>query len=239
MHNIVQAAILGSRYNRRELARRAGVSPSTVTRIEKGDIDPTLGMATRILAAAGLQLPAHPEPLSDITALKAARRILDTTDRDTRTPEMEETLIRWASPDGTPHPRQLAKEAAAAAPPPLRPGVITTTSDWGFLRICSAAAATRKGWAVSGAPAAGRIGAPAQDGPLILYVEEPSRVASIIGRPGSSAVDVILLPFDGSSESGAWNDEGVVWADPIQIILDCYGMPETGSLADELTRDWE
>lgn len=238
MQNLVQAAIIGSRYNRRELARRAGVSPSTVTRIEKGDIDPTLGMATRILAAAGLQLPAHPEPLSDITALKAARRILD-EDGGIGAPEMEETLIRWASPDGKPHPRQLAREAAAAAPPLLRPGVLTATSDWGFLRICSAAAATRKGWAVSGAPAAGRIGAPAQDGPLILYVEEPSRVASIIGHPGSSAVDVILLPFDGGSESGAWNDEGVVWADPLQIILDCYGMPETASLADELTKDWE
>lgn len=239
MQNLVQAVISESPYSRRELARRAGVSPSTVTRIEKGEIDPTLGVATRILAAVGLQLPVRPEPLCDITALDAARRILDTGDGGTDTPEMEETLIRWASPDGKPHPRRLAREAAAAAPPLLRPGALTATSDWGFLRICSAAAATRKGWAVSGAPAAARIGATEQEGPLILYVEEPSRVVSIIGRPGASAVDVVLLPFDGSSERGAWNDEGVVWADPLQIILDCYGMPETEGLADELTRDWE
>lgn len=240
MQNIVQDAIMGSRFNRRELARRAGVSASTITRIEKGDVDPTLGMAARILAAAGLQLPRRAEPLCDIDALHAARRILDGTTSDPAADGgLAGTLMRWASPDEEPHPRALAREAATAAPPLLRPAVVTTTSDWNFLRICSAAAATRKGWAVSGAPAATRIGAAEQNGPLILYVEEPGRVASIISRPGASAVDVILLPFDGTSENGAWNDEGVVWADPIQIILDCYGIPETATMADELTSDWE
>ncbi len=236
MQNIAQVAIRGSKYNRRELARRAGVSPSTVTRIEKGDLDPTLGMAERILAAAGLQIPT-PEPLCDASALSAARAILGGT--DPADPAMAETLTRWASPDGEPHPRQLAMEAAVAAPPRLRPRAVTTTSDWGFLRIASAAAATRKGWAASGAPAAARIGASEQEGPVVLYVEEPNRLAGMISRPGASAVDVIVLPFDGIGEKDAWNDDGVVWADPLQVILDCYGMPETASLADELTKDWE
>ncbi|MET3919862.1 helix-turn-helix domain-containing protein [Arthrobacter sp. UYEF20] len=240
MQNIVQDAIRGSRYNRRELARRAGVSASTITRIEKGDVDPTLGMASRILAAAGLQIPSRPEPLCNTDALQAARSIIGgVTDEPPAEAGMASTLMRWASPDGRPRPRTLAREAGAAAPPRLRPGAVITTSDWNFLRICSAAAATRKGWAVSGAPAAARIGAAGQAGPLVLYVEEPFRVSSIITRPGPSAVDVILLPFDGSSESSSWNDEGVVWADPIQIILDCYGMDSTAASAEELTREWE
>lgn len=237
MQHIVRDAIQGSAFSRRELARRAGVSGSTVTRIEKGEVDPTYGMAARILAATGLQMPARAEPLCDMKVIAAARRILG---GDTEIPEsgMEETLIRWASPDGQPHPRQLAREAAVAAPPRRREGVVTTTSDWGFLRICSAAAATRKGWAASGAPAAARIGAPEQAGPVILYAEDPARVASIVGRPGASAVEVIVLPFDGASESGAWSEDGLVWADPLQVILDCYGMPETADLADELTKGW-
>ncbi|OOP65302.1 hypothetical protein BMF89_00180 [Arthrobacter sp. SRS-W-1-2016] len=246
MQNLVQEAIRESRFNRRELARRAGVSASTITRIEKGDVDPTLGMASRILAATGLQIPSRSEPLCDVTALRAARAILDDSiaepgpdEEMTAVKEMATALMRWASPDGRPRPRSLVREAAAAAPPLLRPGAVTVASDWGFLRICSAVAATRKGWAASGGPAAARIGAPEQTGPLILYVEEPLRVASIINRPGAAAVEVLLLPFDGTSESGAWNDEGVVWADPIQIILDCYGMPSTVRMADELTKEWQ
>ncbi|MEO8284560.1 MAG: hypothetical protein ABI568_14355, partial [Pseudarthrobacter sp.] len=121
-----------------------------------------------------------------------------------------------------------------------RPGVTQATSDWNFLRICSIVSATRKGWAVSGAPAATRIGATeVPGGPIILYAEEPRRVATLINHPGAAAADIIVLPFDGHSEAGAWNDEGVIWADPIQIILDCYGMAETAAQAVELTKDWE
>ncbi|WP_427006354.1 helix-turn-helix domain-containing protein [Pseudarthrobacter sp. H2] len=241
MQNIVQEAIRHSGYSRSELARRAGVSTSTVTRIEKGASDPTLGMVTRILAAAGLQLPAATEPLCDPEALRAARSIIGgVTATAPDHSGMAGTLMRWASPDGSPQPRKLAREAGAAAPPRFRPGVTQATSDWNFLRICSTVSATRKGWAVSGAPAATRIGATeVPGGPIILYVEEPRRVATLINRPGAAAADIIVLPFDGHSEAGAWNDEGVIWADPIQIILDCYGMAETAAQAVELTKDWE
>lgn len=239
MQNIVQAAIRDARYTRRELARRAGVSASTITRIEKGTLDPTLGMASRILAAAGLQIPAAPAPLCYPAALRAARAVLNGDLDPADDAGTAGTLQRWASPDGTPRPRELAREAGAAAPPHLRQGVVTVSSDWGFLRLCSAAAATRKGWAASGAPAATRIGAAEQPGPVILYVEEPLRVAPIIGRPGASAVEVLLLPFDGASETGAWAEDGLVWADPIQIILDCYGMASTKALADQLTESWD
>ncbi len=51
-----------------ELAREAGVSTSTVTRIEQGTLDPTVGMLHKLLAAAGTTLrleaataPGRPE----------------------------------------------------------------------------------------------------------------------------------------------------------------------------------
>jgi transcriptional regulator with XRE-family HTH domain len=47
----------------RELARLAGVSFTTISRIEAGDIDPTVGMLRRILAAAGRDLRLATDPL--------------------------------------------------------------------------------------------------------------------------------------------------------------------------------
>ncbi|MBL0206340.1 MAG: helix-turn-helix transcriptional regulator [Candidatus Microthrix sp.] len=40
----------------RELAERAGVAASTVSRIERRQMDPTVGMLARLIAAAGLEL---------------------------------------------------------------------------------------------------------------------------------------------------------------------------------------
>jgi transcriptional regulator with XRE-family HTH domain len=50
--------------SQRALAERAHVSASTVTRIERADMDPTIGMLRRLLSAAGssLTLEATPGP---------------------------------------------------------------------------------------------------------------------------------------------------------------------------------
>lgn len=46
----------------RELARLAGVSFTTIRRVEAGDMDPTVGMLRRILAAAGEDLEMTTRP---------------------------------------------------------------------------------------------------------------------------------------------------------------------------------
>ena len=50
----------------RELAKLAGVSFTTIRRIETGEMDPTVGMLRRVLSAAGAEL--------EMTAKPAARR---------------------------------------------------------------------------------------------------------------------------------------------------------------------
>ncbi|MCU1387725.1 MAG: hypothetical protein JWL72_1063, partial [Ilumatobacteraceae bacterium] len=53
---LLRGARVAAGLSSRALAERAGVSPSTVTRIEGGVVDPTVGMLTRLLAAAGSEL---------------------------------------------------------------------------------------------------------------------------------------------------------------------------------------
>ncbi len=49
---MVRAAREAAHMSASELAQRAGVSVSTVTRLEQGKLDPTVGMLTRLLSAA-------------------------------------------------------------------------------------------------------------------------------------------------------------------------------------------
>lgn len=48
--------------SQRELAARAGVSPSTIARIEKARIEPTLDLLMRVVHACGLELRLHLTP---------------------------------------------------------------------------------------------------------------------------------------------------------------------------------
>jgi DNA-binding XRE family transcriptional regulator len=69
---------------RADLARLCGVSPSTVGRIEKGELDPTWGTLTGILESTGYQLERDcVVPTGDATAAVAARLVLDHVLSDT------------------------------------------------------------------------------------------------------------------------------------------------------------
>jgi transcriptional regulator with XRE-family HTH domain len=58
----------------RALAQRAGVSPSTIVRIESGQVDPTFGMLRRILEAADLDVKITTRSRPAAQAAPPARR---------------------------------------------------------------------------------------------------------------------------------------------------------------------
>ncbi|MGH8892159.1 MAG: helix-turn-helix domain-containing protein [Actinomycetes bacterium] len=108
----------------RELARLAGVSASTVSRIESGATDPTVGTLRRLVTAAGFDLGLSTRPIS--ASGTAASSI-----RSAQPPALADLYDAWSSsptgprPDWTRvrillehldrHPEQVA--AAIKAPP--------------------------------------------------------------------------------------------------------------------------
>lgn len=103
------------------LARRVGVPTSTISRIEKGEMDPTFTMLERVLAATGKQLRASATPTEGGPAL--AKLV------DAYNPIGTGTKIDWTQLRGfldwlARHPEQVE---GAIEVPPARVGTVLDT----------------------------------------------------------------------------------------------------------------
>ena len=109
VHNARDAAGL----SRRALARRAGVPISTVSRVEDGQVDPTITMLQRMIAAAGRQVSFALEPIPNRRSLAALA--------DAWSPSPTGSKINWTRLRGfldwlRSHPLEV--DAAITTPPP-------------------------------------------------------------------------------------------------------------------------
>lgn len=102
------------------IARRTGLSTSTITRIANGTLDPTTSTIEAIALALGHRLPRKLPIMCDTEAVHTARAMLS---GEMPNSPWRETLERWAGAKGT--PQDLAREAGRAAPLHLRPEVTT------------------------------------------------------------------------------------------------------------------
>jgi transcriptional regulator with XRE-family HTH domain len=98
--------------SRAELARRAGVPRSTVTRIEEGLVDPTVGMLHRLLGAAQQTLDLSPRPCPSLSLA----RLSDAWSSPPTGASIDWTRLRATIDELTTHPESI--EAAIATPPP-------------------------------------------------------------------------------------------------------------------------
>jgi len=62
-------------YSQRELARRAGLTHTTISSIEAGRIDPSLGTLKRVLGACGLRMGEFFQQTSDLVAVARREQI--------------------------------------------------------------------------------------------------------------------------------------------------------------------
>lgn len=139
---LVRDARLGAGLSIRALATRADVAYSTVSRIESGQVDPTVGMLTRILDAAGIELAlnTHQAPGPPIAALADAW----TTDRD-GTAQPDWTRLRGFVDHLALHPEQTASATLRSPTPtgsPLMDNILAALAE----TICDDAGILRPPW---------------------------------------------------------------------------------------------
>lgn len=78
--DLLQSSRAAAGLSVRGLAQRAGVSASTVSRVEAERMDPTVGMLSRLLAAAGFTLVVDVRPEPEIALQPSAVVLADLTD---------------------------------------------------------------------------------------------------------------------------------------------------------------
>jgi len=110
---LLQEARDAAGLSRRALARRAGVPISTVSRVEDGEVDPTLTMLQRMLSAAGRQISLGLEPIPKHRSLAA---LADAWSPSAVGPKIDWTRLRAFLDRLHSHPSEV--EGAIATPPP-------------------------------------------------------------------------------------------------------------------------
>ncbi len=217
--------------SKRAIARRAGVSASTIVRIASGDMDPTMSTATSILRALGFQLPDELPQLCDSEATRTARRMILDEPVDG---EWVETLSRWADTMG-----ELVLSAGRSAPIALRPEASTVRTSWEPLRVYGAVGATGFRWAASGWAAGAAYGMQViRDVHMVVYVDGGFKSLGLaLPNDPEGIYTVHILPFDGVSERGVQSSGGIVWADPYQVALDLCAEASTEHLGIELINE--
>lgn len=216
----------------KQVADMAGVPTSTVTRIERGDVSPSIATLGRIFDVLGLSITAQ---RSDPTpAIAAFRSVMS----GAAIPEKYRTraaqwIGRWTAAgvlDADGRPRDILALLAFAAEVTRfvdRPSVIEfEDADW--RGVADAWGGTGIEWCVTGSVAGNRLVPLTGDSFPAFYVSDigaASRAAGLTPKmPGSLGRRLRLLAFDGTSEIGSWSDrEGIPMADRWQIVLDCAG----------------
>ena len=231
----------GLGWSKAELARVSGVPASTIGRIERGEVDPQWGTLQRLFRAMGTspeQVGADAGGYVPVAA-GVARALLDPGYQEVAPLDEEREFwerhfsARGLLVDGrVVDPRGLALAAGRH----LRVSVglvfrLPVSVDWSLLRVLDQVEASRSAWCVTGAFAAQWLGVtgavkPAQ---VVVRAEHPTRVAASMERVAAERVSgsIAVLPFDSYTEVGSvMSGEGVWWADPLQVLMDCAGGDE-------------
>jgi DNA-binding XRE family transcriptional regulator len=235
---------------RAELAKIANISPSTIGRIERGELDPSWSSMMSIVQSVGYSIGDRVRPNGDVSAVEAARRAIERDIGPGDSSSVASWLDRWLRA-GLIDRRgvvpgkvgQIALLAGNAAAVGARPGV----RNFGYTKSWQKTAHDLNSqgirFATSGIDAAlGGISDGGSDWPL-MYVDDPSSAARAIGlSPAQEGQKrMTLLPFDSNSARGIRRDSsGFGWVDPVQGLVDAYAMPgRSADRADALVPRFE
>lgn len=217
----------------RQLAALVGVAPTTVTRIEAGQVSPSFNLAQEILAVLG-------EPIgftgtADVSTIAAARLALDPTLGLAVTSGIEAWWRRWGriglvdvngcAINGK--EADLLFRAGRAARLTRRPGAVDFKAGPAAQDIAEALGAAGIEYAVTGDAGANLYRSSAGETWPVLYVEDVERASEAAGlirkEPASFGTRATLIPFDGISELGRITIDGIAVVARDQVIIDAYG----------------
>jgi transcriptional regulator with XRE-family HTH domain len=239
---VVQGWLASSGLSAAAVARRSGVSPSTMHRILNDLVDPSLGTLYEIALACGIQIELGSRPLSDPLAAAAARSMLEggyKPPSEAGVAAWRERLPRMAGSDS---PVEIAKAAGLASGPLRRPGAVLLQGEVALARVASAGDASKGRWAVSGA-AGLYLPMPSSTVPAVttLWCEDVRAVAHLLAdtelrqtqRPDRAVLAVIAA--EPELFTGSFNVGIVRYAAPMQVILDCAA--QGGAVADDAIKE--
>jgi transcriptional regulator with XRE-family HTH domain len=222
------------------VARRAGVSGSTLHRVLTDQVDPSIGTLREIAVACGVGLTLDTGPLTDAAAAAAARVILE----EGYSPSLPgvdlwiERLGRQVGDD----PVQIVNAAGRASSPMLRPGSLLLAGPVEVGRVASAGEASGGRWALSGLAGFRLPGLwerlPA---PTILWCENVRSVEQLLAdadlpratRPQRTSLAIVEA--DSALFINSFEKDRVHYAAPIQILLDGFSIG--GVVADIARRE--
>lgn len=238
----VRAWLAAAQLTAPAVARRAGVSGSTVHRILNNAVDPSIGTLREIALACGIDIDLSARALSDPRAAAAARAMLEDDYRPPADPEVarwRERLIRAAGSDS---PVQIIKAAAAASSPLRRTGTVLFSGDVALARVASAGDASKGNWAVSGA-AGLYLPPPSSAVPAVtvLWCEDVRAVTHLLAETDlrqTHRLDRAVLAVVASEPelfAGSFAGGIVRYAAPIQIVIDC--LAQGGAVAAGATKE--
>jgi transcriptional regulator with XRE-family HTH domain len=248
--NVVLQMRTISGLSRNELAACAGVARTTVARIERGEVSPTLDTLNRLAAAAGVVISTDVRSAGDVSAIAAARQAL-TPEIDI--PDPPRSMVwrqRWTAAGLLPAktPDQIAwlcEVAGRSCRIADRPGVRwfdAITWDEFAARLVE----NKVTFAISGSAAANRIVFTGTVPWAMTYVASIDAAANALGLVERSlsepGLKMAVLSLDPLSRVGVTYDkQGFGWVDPWQVVIDCFGgnsrMPDQAEfLCKYLTR---
>ncbi|MGH3303436.1 MAG: helix-turn-helix domain-containing protein [Streptosporangiaceae bacterium] len=236
----VRSWVKGSQLSASVVARRAGVSGSTLHRVLNDQVDPSIGTLREIAVACGVGLTLDTGPLADAAAAAAARVILE----DGYSPSLPDADL-WVERLGRQvgyDPVQIVEAAGRASSPLLRAGSRLLAGPVEVGRVASAGEASGGQWALSGLAGFRLPGLwerlPA---PTILWCEDVRHVEQLLAdadlprvtRPQRTSLAIVEA--DSALFTNSFEKDRVRYVAPIQILLDGFAIG--GVVADIARRE--
>ena len=222
-----------------EIARRAGMSRTTIHRVRTGQADPSTGTLKDLAIAAGVDIELRTVELADPAAASAARALLETGYPGVES-EWQGRLSRISS-----DPIRIVEAAAIMANPVKQREAKHFSGQATVGMLASAGASTEVMWAISGSPALTRFG---NQQPIVghslLWAREPKVATSTLSgilreTPHPAIATVTVLPATADLFFDSYADGIGRYVSPIQTMLDAIAIGgDLAAIAREEISRW-